>query len=63
MSKLQEINNAIKFAEQGRGNSKKLLKVTPIQISIYNIFMQAKRELESLQAVIEYTLEVYNVTK
>ena len=63
MSKLEEISNAIKLVEQGRGTSQKLVKASPIQIDIYNVFTQAKRQLDTLKAIVEDSLGIYNVKK
>lgn len=59
MDKLQQIKDALEIVERGRGDAAKLVKASPIEISIYNIFTNAKRQLDSLGADIEDALGIY----
>lgn len=43
--KLSHIDEAIALAEKGRGSAQGLVKASPIQIHIYNVFTAAKNDL------------------
>lgn len=60
MEKIEELKKAIEVCESMRGTASKLIKASPVQIHIYNVFTSAKIDLKSLLANLEDVLDIYN---
>lgn len=61
MDKVKKLKKAIEMADQLRGNTivGPIVKASPIELAIYNIFTSAKRQLESELATAEDALGIY----